>query len=129
VIGSGVVRALDASEPKRTLIRARWSACSSPSQGDRRREGRRTVTKTPPPCATPFPEVKEFKHGFSEDLSPSDAETRAPARRRSAKLQLNDSACSYEPASRPRWAFGYRDGPRLPSHWKMFRSGRARNTT
>ena len=69
-----------------------------------------TVTEEGNPCKTPFPGFKEVKPMVFSGIFPVDAADYENLRDALAKLQLNDSAFSYEPESSTALGFGYRCG-------------------
>jgi GTP-binding protein LepA len=69
-----------------------------------------TITEEERPCATPFPGFKEVKPMVFSGIFPVDAADYENLRDALAKLQLNDSAFTYEPESSTALGFGYRCG-------------------
>jgi GTP-binding protein LepA len=69
-----------------------------------------TVTEAARPCATPFPGFQEVKPMVFSGIFPIDAAEYENLRDALEKLQLNDSAFTYEPETSTALGFGFRCG-------------------
>jgi GTP-binding protein LepA len=69
-----------------------------------------TVTEAARPCTTPFPGFQEVKPMVFSGIFPIDAADYENLRDALEKLQLNDSAFTYEPETSTALGFGFRCG-------------------